>query len=160
MKLLPRLFANVAAIAVLVMMVALTYGTVARYVFGSPVSWPGVITGGLLLPAVIALPLWYVASIERHVRIDFVANRLSPRFRRWLEPAISLAEVGLWLLVTGALVRGFVQYLDHAPAVGRFAIPRYVTVAILTLGCLGMAVRSGQELWGTLRHNEPDRSVR
>lgn len=148
---LARLLSGIAAIAVLLMMLVLSYNSVVRYIFSAPTAWPGVLTSGVLLPCVIMLPLWYVAKIERHVRIEIFLPKVPARFHGLVARLLALGELGLWVFVTWSLARGLISYLGDAASVGRLSVPRPVTASVLTVGAIGMCLRATYELWAAFR---------
>jgi len=87
----------VAAAAVAAIMALLVVSSLRRYVFGMPVAQTEEL-GSLLFLAVCVLSIPYGFARGRHVRVDFVWRRFSPRLRLGLE-AVGLLLGALALLV-------------------------------------------------------------
>lgn len=79
-----RLLSWIAQIVTVVLVIAMIYEVVARYVFGAPTMWAFDIsymcTGSLFV-----LGAAYALREDAHVRIDFLAQKMPVAVRRWLE---------------------------------------------------------------------------
>ncbi len=100
---------------VLAMMISLGYDVVARHVFNSPTIWADELSGYLLV-AITFLGAAYTLTMDAHVRVDTLIDRLDGKKRRgviFVTDVVSL--VFLW-------VYGWQAY--------RLAIDAYVSVKI------------------------------
>ena len=79
----------VGGIAVMAMVILVTYSSISRYVFGSAVSYVEEVAG-LFLMVVSFCSFAYVFIQKGHVRVTLVLGRLGPRISVFLELAIRL----------------------------------------------------------------------
>ena len=95
---LGRAFAHVAAVALLAMTAAVTYGVVMRYAFNSAQNWTDELAT-YCLAAIAFLGLAHTLRSDGHIRIDLITGRLPPRPRRTFEFAAHLIGLGFAVLL-------------------------------------------------------------
>lgn len=90
---------NLAAAAILVVMVLVSTQIVARYVFNR--ALPGIYESAeLLMVAIVFLGLAYTQSQHGHVRMELLVTRLSPRWKSILEAFTLLLSLALFAIIT------------------------------------------------------------
>lgn len=110
---------------------------------------PGVTQGaGFLMAAVIFLALAYTHAAAEHVRVSLVFEKVSHKWRRWLE---------VWCLAFGASIAGYYAFysglmaweawLFNYRSDGLLAIPYFIPQAVMALGLVIFCVRLVDELF-------------
>lgn len=140
---LNKIIAFCAAALLVLMMVHVTGDVLARNLL----SWsaPGTleIVSMYYMPAIVFMPLAYVESLDEHIHVDLVYNRL-PRFMRFalIPAALLVASVVYGIMAWGALEVAIEKYhigeyiMGFAEIVvwpGRFFVP-------IGLGALAITV--------------------
>jgi TRAP-type mannitol/chloroaromatic compound transport system permease small subunit len=110
-------FAKAVSLAVLAMVVTIAYDVILRYVFRSPTVWQ-YDTSYMLGGSVIILGAGYVHLKRRHVRVDLIYNRFSPRTRLILDVVFTL--LFFFPLLTGLIIVS-AGYAIHAYQVKEFS---------------------------------------
>lgn len=88
-----------AAVGVLVLTALVTTQIVARYVFSQ--ALPGVFESAeLLMVAIVFLGLAYIQSVNGHVRMELLVNRMSRVRRRTMEGFTLLLSLVLFVIIT------------------------------------------------------------
>jgi len=88
-------------LAVFAMVVTIAYDVILRYVFRAPTVWQ-YDTSYMLGGSVIILGSAYVHLKRRHVRVDLIYNRFSPRVRLILDVVFTL--LFFFPLLTGLII--------------------------------------------------------
>jgi TRAP-type mannitol/chloroaromatic compound transport system permease small subunit len=109
--------AKVVSGAVLVMVLAIAYDVILRYLFSAPTVWQYDISY-MLGGSIIILGAGYVHLKHRHVRVDIIYNRFSPRTRLTLEVLFTL--VFFFPFLTGLIVVA-AEHALHAYEVKEFS---------------------------------------
>jgi TRAP-type mannitol/chloroaromatic compound transport system permease small subunit len=109
--------AKAVSMAVLAMVVTIAYDVILRYAFRAPTVWQ-YDTSYMLGGSVIILGAGYVHLKKRHVRVDLLYNRFSPRTRLILELVFTL--IFFFPLLTGLIVVS-AGYAIHAYQVKEFS---------------------------------------
>jgi TRAP-type mannitol/chloroaromatic compound transport system permease small subunit len=109
--------AKAVTLAVLTMVVTIAYDVILRYVFRAPTVWQ-YDTSYMLGGSVIILGSAYVHLKRRHVRVDLIYNRFSPRVRLILDVVFTL--LFFFPLLTG-LIFVSAGYAIHAYQVKEFS---------------------------------------
>lgn len=127
----------------------LLYGVIMRYVFNKPVAWEGDV-GWLLFVGFSMLAGPYVLRMDRHVRLDLLYSRLSPRQRAITDAAtfiLFLLFIGLltWLTIDKALWS--VSIVERSSQ-SSFHAPIYLARICLVLGCVLLLVQGVAEFIG------------
>ncbi|MBI6630886.1 TRAP transporter small permease subunit [Pontibaca salina] len=100
----------IGALILLPLIFASVYEVVARYVFGRPTIWAYEI-GYMAMGASFLLGAAYTLRDDRHVRIDVIALRLSPKTRAGLD---LISYLVLFLPIACWLTWGLLQYTIEA----------------------------------------------
>lgn len=88
-----------AAVGVLLLTAIVTLQIVARYVFGKAI--PGIFESAeLLMVAIVFLGLAYIQSVNGHVRMELLVNRMSRVRRRTMEGFTLLLSLVLFVAIT------------------------------------------------------------
>ena len=109
--------AKAVTLAVLTMVITIAYDVIMRYVFRSPTVWQ-YDTSYMLGGSVIILGSAYVHLKRRHVRVDLIYNRFSPRVRLILDVVFTL--LFFFPLLTGLIIVS-AGYAIHAYQVKEFS---------------------------------------
>lgn len=104
-------------LAVFAMVVTIAYDVILRYVFRAPTVWQ-YDTSYMLGGSVIILGSAYVHLKRRHVRVDLIYNRFSPRVRLILDAVFTL--LFFFPLITGLIIVS-TGYAIHAYQVKEFS---------------------------------------
>jgi len=104
-------------LAVFAMVVTIAYDVILRYVFRAPTVWQ-YDTSYMLGGSVIILGSAYVHLKRRHVRVDLIYNRFSPRVRLILDVVFTL--LFFFPLLTGLIIVS-TGYAIHAYQVKEFS---------------------------------------
>ena len=110
-------FAKAVSLAVLAMVVTIAYDVILRYAFRSPTVWQ-YDTSYMLGGSVIILGAGYVHLKRRHVRVDLIYNRFSPRTKLILDVVFTL--LFFFPLLTGLIIVS-AGYAIHAYQVKEFS---------------------------------------
>lgn len=109
-----RLFGYVGAGIVLVLIAAMDYEVLMRYVFHDPTLWAYEV-GYFLMAASFLFTIGFAMIMRSHIRVDFLYGRLSPKKKAaidfigylfFLFPIVTWTTYGLWNYFLGALVSG------------------------------------------------------
>jgi TRAP-type mannitol/chloroaromatic compound transport system permease small subunit len=104
-------------LAVFAMVVTIAYDVILRYVFRAPTVWQ-YDTSYMLGGSVIILGSAFVHLKRRHVRVDLIYNRFSPRVRLILDVVFTL--LFFFPLLTGLIIVS-TGYAIHAYQVKEFS---------------------------------------
>ena len=104
-------------LAVFAMVVTIAYDVILRYVFRAPTVWQ-YDTSYMLGGSVIILGSAYVHLKRRHVRVDLIYNRFSPRVRLILDVVFTL--LFFFPLLTGLIIVS-AGYTIHSYQVKEFS---------------------------------------
>jgi TRAP-type C4-dicarboxylate transport system permease small subunit len=134
----------VAGAALVVLIAAVCWGVVTRYVTEQPATWTGEIA------AIAFAWLVFVGAAAgfkygMHVAIDMVVTTLPPTLRRRLLAAADLLVVAFLLIVLALAVEFSVDAWDDPTSVLR--LPRTVTYASVVVGGVCMLVRYASAAW-------------
>ncbi|MCU0596687.1 MAG: TRAP transporter small permease [Desulfobacterota bacterium] len=148
----------IAALAILFMMLAISYAVLMRYVWNSPVPWIVEISSYLMLYITFLGTAWLQRK-GGHVEVDLIASRLKPRVRAALKAVTSLggAVVGFILVWKGTLVT--VDYFQRdVIAIGILNTPQYLLMGIIPIGGFLLLVEFLLQAWqqGRLVLRKPD----
>jgi len=124
----------------LVMMISLGYDVVARHVFNSPTIWADELAGYLLV-AITFLGAAYTLTMDAHVRVDTIIDRLDGNKRKgviFVTDVISLAFLIVYVWQAYRLAIDAYVSVKISPTLLRtpIYIPQIVLPIGLTLLCL------------------------
>ena len=105
---LSEALAMVGGIAVLVMVLLVTYSSISRYVFGMAVSWMEEVAG-LLLMVVSFCSFAYVFVKGGHIRVVLILDQFSEKVRGYMELGTRMILL-FYLIVFTILGYDFVAY--------------------------------------------------
>lgn len=137
----------IAALAILFMMLAISYAVLMRYVWNSPVPWIVEISSYLMLYITFLGTAWLQRK-GGHVEVDLIASRLKPRVRAAFKAVTSLggAVVGFILVWKGTLVT--VDYFQRdVIAIGILNTPQYLLMGIIPIGGFLLLVEFLLQAW-------------
>lgn len=136
----------------------IVYEVIARYVFNNPTVWAHETTA-LVFGVYVILAGGYCVLHERHVRIDVLWARLSPRGKAIAD----LATSGFALFFVGGLLWFSVPYAWHSFQIREvsetvFGPPLYPSKIILAIGAslllLQLAVKFIRDLYTGIKRHE------
>ena len=104
-----RLFGYIGAFIISALIVAMVYEVVSRYFFSAPTKWAFEMAY-MLMGTSFMFGLAYCMQMGRHIRVDFVYDHVSPKFRQvidlvgyaFLVPMLLWLTWGLWEYFTEA----------------------------------------------------------
>lgn len=110
---------RVISVALLVVLVVLMAAqVVARYVFGSPIAWTEELARFVMIWLGFMSAVFVMAE-GRHITVDVVSRRLSPRGRVALECAASVAVIAACAMILPAGVAfAWQMHAVRSPALG------------------------------------------
>jgi len=123
-----------AALAIIFMMLAISYAVMMRYVWNRPVPWIVEISSYLMLYITFLGTAW-LQSKGGHVEVDLMTGRLKPRVRAGFKAVTSMggAVVGFVLAWKGSLVT--VDYFQReVTAIGILNTPQFLLIGIIPIG--------------------------
>lgn len=140
-------FEEVLSVILLSLMATLAFaGVITRYVFHMPIAF----TEELEVNALVWLTLFGTASAFRrnkHLRMMFVQDKLSPKVRRVLGFALNLLCIGLFA-VLGYL--GYMQLLDERLleiTSESLDLPQWIYTLCIPVGCSLIIFRIAQSMF-------------
>jgi TRAP-type C4-dicarboxylate transport system permease small subunit len=142
-----RAMAWLAAVAIIFMMLAISYAVMMRYAWNKPVPWIVEISSYLMLYITFLGTAWLQRK-GGHVEIDLVTGRLKPRVRAAFRTVTSLggAVVGFVLAWKGSLVT--VDYFQRdVIAIGILNTPQFLLIGIIPIGGFLLLVEFGLQVW-------------
>jgi len=96
---LSRWMAYVSAVAIIVLMLVVTVSVCGRYFFNNPILGSAELAKFLMIIVVFPALAW--AAIERkHVKVDIVMERFSPRVQIIVDCITMLAALGMYTVIT------------------------------------------------------------
>jgi C4-dicarboxylate transporter DctQ subunit len=145
-----RLEESLIAFLMAAMAIVTFVQVVLRYGFDSGFTWAMEATT-YLFAWLVLLGISYGVRVHAHIGVDVWVKKLSPRPRR----AVAIAGTLAGLLYAGLMFAGSVTYLRTMIALGieaeDIAIPRWVLLLVLPLGFGLLFVRLGQVIVRSLR---------
>ncbi len=129
-----RVMATLAATMVILMMLAISYSVIMRYLFNQPIAWIVEISSYLMLYITFLGTAWLL-SRDGHVEIDLFTTHLSPKRKAVFKSLTSIggASVGFILTWKGALVT--IDYFRRGvTTMGILNTPQFLLMAIIPIG--------------------------
>jgi TRAP-type C4-dicarboxylate transport system permease small subunit len=153
------ILAWIAGICIVLMMLAISYSVIARFVFSSPQPAVIELSGYLLLYTTFLGAPWLLRN-DGHVKVDLLIAKLGPRGRRVFDVCTSVLGmvVGFVLLWRGAIVT-LDFYSRGIKVFNILATPRYVLMAVIPVGGLLLLLEFGRRTYRFVRGREEE-SVR
>jgi TRAP-type C4-dicarboxylate transport system permease small subunit len=136
-----------AALAILFMMLAISYAVMMRYAWNKPVPWIVEISSYLMLYITFLGTAWLQCK-GGHVELDLLTGRFKPRVRAGLKAVTSLggAMVGFVLAWKGSLVT--VDYFQRdVIAIGILNTPQFLLMGIIPIGGFLLLVEFLLQAW-------------
>lgn len=94
---------RVGTAIIMMMMLLTTADVILRYVFNRPIEGAYEMTQ-LLMLLVVALALAYTQSTKRHISVDIISSRLSPRGEAFNDAVVYLVCLGICSLMAWRLL--------------------------------------------------------
>jgi TRAP-type transport system small permease protein len=141
-----------AAVLLLTILGTMGAQVVARYVFHAPISWSEE-WARFALVWLAFLSAAFVMAEGRHIAVDVVSARLSPRGKRWLECVNSgVVVIACLLLLIGGFRFVWRVGLVESPALG---IPKSCWYGAASVGLGLMALHGVGKIIATWRGGQP-----
>ena len=142
-----RAMAWLAALAIIFMMLAISYAVTMRYVWNKPVPWIVEISSYLMLYITFLGTAW-LQHKGGHVEVDLFTGRLHPRIRAGFKTITSLggAVVGFVLAWNGALVTADYFQRDVI-VIGILNTPQFLLMGIIPIGGFLVLVEFLLQAW-------------
>lgn len=143
----------VASAALLVVVAAVCWGVLTRYITAQPAAWTGEVAG---MGFAWVIFLGAAAGFKRrlHVSIDLLTNHLPASLRRALALVVQLAILAFAAYVTWLGVGFTLANIDNPSPVLR--LPQSIIYLAATMGFLSIGVRQAIMLVRSLRMREAD----
>ncbi|MGE5838857.1 MAG: TRAP transporter small permease [Deltaproteobacteria bacterium] len=144
---LNKAMAWLAAVAILFMMLAISYAVMMRYAWNKPVPWILEVSSYLMLYITFLGTAWLQRK-GGHVKVDLVTGHLPPRVRAVFRAVTSLggAIVGFVLAWKGSLVT--VDYFQRdVTAIGILNTPQFLLMGIIPIGGFLLLVEFLLQAW-------------
>ena len=145
------LLAGISGFLILALAVVIVYEAVARRAANVASAWT-VEVAEVLMVAIVMLPLAAISAKRKHIVLDLLFHRLSPRWQT-VTRSITLAAsvVFLCLLTWKSWEFAWFAQEKHLRSEGPAAFPLFPARAIVPVGALYLALQLVQELWGAVR---------
>jgi len=132
-SLISRVINSMAGVVLVAMMFLTAMDVLLRYIFNRPISGSMELTKYMLV-IVVTFGLAYCAILKRHVRVEFLLSRFSPRTQAVINSITHLLSFGLFSLITWRSILYAGTMFDDAVTSAVLLIPVYPFVAMLALG--------------------------
>lgn len=144
---------NVAALALAVVFLAVSWGVLARYVSPRPAVWSGEVAT-LGFAWIVFVGAAAGARQHLHIGVDLVTARLPQAAQRWIAIAVSLfLTVALAYIAWLAIRIGIHSFSRPTPVL---RLPSSITHAAVFIGFASMAVGSLRDAMNLLKGDNHD----
>ena len=136
-----------AGIGIIFIMVSVNYEVVMRYFLNSPTAWVVNFTEYSMLYLVfLSVPL--VLARERHVKLDFLLNSLSPKVQRTLNTVTSLVGAISCAVLFWYSLQITSRALElNSVIVAAILTPKWIILAIMPVGSFFLTVQFLRRAW-------------
>lgn len=132
---LERVFDVIAGVLMVVIMMVVVLDVSLRYLFRSPLIWAYDLIGLYLMAGVFFLSISGTYAAHKHIGLDILVQRFSPRGRRWAEVLTSVVSIPLFFLITWVgVVRAHENFVSGDATSGLIAWPTWIASALVPLG--------------------------
>ena len=147
---------NLAALAMLIMVLSVTLDVFMRYTLNAPLTWSYDLVTMYLLPAVVFPPLAMVQQQGHHINVDLFCRNFRPTLKR-AAATISLVGAGLVMTAIGWLAAGkaAIAWQENEVVSGPIAWPVWIGPAILAFGAALFVLRVALALIAVSRGEIP-----
>ena len=135
---------------IVVMMLLTVLNVVLRYIFRAPLELPFELTEYMLI-ACTFLPACFTLLENRHIAVDIIYDRLSPRIRPYINIFVSIMAILYLVILTwkgGDLATA--AYLRHWVSETGTRFPLFPTYVIIPIGgfllCLGYIAKIADDI--------------
>ena len=132
-------------VAFVVLVSAIVWGVLSRYVTRNPATWVEEVTS-IAFTVVVFVGASEVQRRGKHVRVDLLTSLLPPRTRGALDTAISLFVVLYCFYVAWLGLQETIA--SNSATTSMLNIPLSVPYGAMTLGFFMFGLRTLQRLWG------------
>ena len=132
-------------VAFVVLVSAIVWGVLSRYVTRNPATWVEEVTS-IAFTVVVFVGASEVQRRGKHVRVDLLTSLLPPRVRGALDTAISLFVVLYCFYVAWLGLQETIA--SNSATTSMLNIPLSVPYGAMTLGFFMFGLRTLQRLWG------------
>ena len=159
MKRLVQLYdSSIAALAVmsgLTIMLAMTLVVIdvgGRFFASAPIAWVNEWTEHLMVFIPFLGMAWLVRRAEGHIRIDLVANALSPRAQNWLGIWVTVLCVGTCAFASYyAGIEAWKNYVRGINTIGIYPVPKWPLIGVVSLAMGLCAIEFSRVLYAHIR---------
>ncbi len=125
-----------ATIVNVVLLLIVTYGIVARYIFNNSPIWAEEICCYLFI-FMVWMPLGWILKGDHNIALDLVIKNVSPEKRRWLEIINSFVGFLFCLVLFWYSVKyTFFQYRFDFRSSTLLAVPLWIPYLVIPLGVI------------------------
>lgn len=150
-KRVERLFDCVTALLMLLIMMIVVIDVTLRYLFNSPLIWAYDMISLYLMAGVFFLAISSTYAAHKHIGLDILVQRFSPKGRRYAEILTSVVSLPLFFLicVVGA-ERAYSNWTNGDAMAGLIAWPTWIAAALVPLGIGLLTLRMTFRLVGQI----------
>lgn len=130
-----RLFAALAAVILLFVMVVVSLDVFMRYVLNRPFGWTYDLISLYLMTALFYLVLSRTFTENAHISVDILEGRFPPRVRRVCHVFVALVSAGIFGAITWLVaLRTWDDWLAGAATSGAILWPTWASEILVPLG--------------------------
>ncbi|MFH1650897.1 MAG: TRAP transporter small permease [Chloroflexota bacterium] len=145
-----NLMALVAGILLTVALLGVSLGVFSRYFLNRPIGWVSEVAGYTLLYIAFLTAAWILRD-ERHVKMDLIIERVSPRVRFILNMMTSSVCVLVCLVLTWYGLKVTVNlYETHYFTPTFLQLPKAILTAIIFLGSFLLTIQFLRRIYNYL----------
>lgn len=122
-----------AGVCVVGISVTIGVGALSRYVFNKPLVWMDETVGGFMVITVFT-PILYILLVNRHVKIDLVTRKLSPKINTYLLLVGSLLGLGYSVYLFFEGIRLAREMIHYHSMYAMIRIPQVASEVFVPLG--------------------------
>jgi TRAP-type C4-dicarboxylate transport system permease small subunit len=137
-----RVFIALAAFASIAIMLIVSFDTVLRYVFHSPLLWSIDVVSRYLMVATFYLAISYAFHKGDHIRLLACRPLFGTRLKGVADAVIYLASAVIFAVIFWRFTVVAIEQFETAEAaIGAYLYPTWISSALVALGSLMMTIR-------------------
>lgn len=159
---LESFFFNIAKIAVIVMMILITFDAFGRYVFNQPIPGGYKLVESYLLVMVVFLSLSYVMKMNGHINVTLLIDRFPYKVKKVIENILLLfALLFILLLAYVSLNQTIEAYQKNLTELGIIEWPVWLVYVWVAIGSVLFIIRILIQIVESIfsRHEEKEMNV-
>ena len=142
--------AFLTAILVVAIMVVMCYEVIMRYFLHAPPPWAVEVSEYMIFSITFLGAAWAL-KLGKHVRVDLVVGSLNLKAQTLLNTITSALGVIVCFLITCfAGEATWVYFREGIPVVQVLRVPKFIFLAVITIGMLLLAIQFLRQSYGSL----------